>query len=105
MLCTTVWAFASKAQQMGIFASDEHTGRDPDYWRTYRERIRAVTAADVQRVARQYLVPEKMIILVVGNQPEIESGDTEHALTLASLAPHGKMVELPLRDPMTMKMP
>lgn len=98
-------SFASKAQQMGIFASDEHTGRDPDYWRTYRERIRAVTAADVQRVARQYLVPEKMIILVVGNQPDIDLGDPKHPVALASLAPHGKVVELPLRDPMTMKMP
>ena len=37
---------------MAIFASDEYTRRDPAYWTTYRDRIRAVTAADVQRVAR-----------------------------------------------------
>jgi zinc protease len=98
-------AFASKAQQMGIFASDEYTGRDPSYWRTYRERIRAVTAADVQRVAREHIVPEKMILLVVGNLPEIEQGDPKHPVTLASLAPQGRVVDLPLRDPMTMKMP
>lgn len=96
-------SFASKAQAMAIFASDEYTKRDPSYWRTYRDRIRAVTAADVQRVAREHLVPEKMIVLVVGNRAEIDLGDEKHPVTLAGLAPGGKVTTLPLRDPMTMK--
>jgi zinc protease len=96
-------SFASKAQSMAIFASDEYTKRDPSYWATYRDRIRAVTAADVQRVAREHLVPEKMIVLVVGKQAEIDLGDEKHPVTLASLAPGGKVTTLPLRDPMTMK--
>jgi predicted Zn-dependent peptidase len=96
-------SFASKAQSMAIFASDEYTGRDPSYWATYRDRIRAVTAADVQRVAREHLVPEKMVVLVVGRQAEIDLGDEKHEATLAGLAPGGKVVTLPLRDPMTMK--
>jgi len=95
--------FASKAQSMAIFASDEYTKRDPSYWRTYRDRIRAVTAADVQRVAREHLVPEKMVVLVVGKQAEIDLGDEKHPVTLAQLAPGGKVTMLPLRDPMTMK--
>jgi zinc protease len=98
-------SFASKAQSMAIFASDEYTKRDPSYWATYRDRIRAVTAADVQRVAREHLVPEKMIVLVVGKQAEIDLGDEKHPVTLASLAPGGKITTLPLRDPMTMKAP
>jgi zinc protease len=98
-------SFASKAQAMAIFASDEYTGRDPSYWRTYRDRIRAVTAADVLRVARAHLVPERMIVLVVGNQEAIDRGDGKHDVTLAVLAPGGKVTVLPLRDPMTMKMP
>jgi zinc protease len=96
-------SFASKAQSMGIFASDEYTGRDPTYWATYRERIGAVSAADVQRVARAHLSPEKMILLVVGKQAEIDLGDEKHPVTLAQLAPGGKVTMLPLRDPMTMK--
>ena len=96
-------SFASKAQSMAIFASDEYTKRDPAYWATYRDRIRAVTAADVQRVAREHLVPEKMILLVVGKQAEIDLGDEKHPVTLAPLAPGGKVTTLPLRDPMTMK--
>ena len=35
------------AGRWAIFASDEYTRRDPAYWSTYRDRIRAVTAADV----------------------------------------------------------
>jgi zinc protease len=96
-------SFGSKAQSMAIFASDEYTKRDPSYWRTYRDRIRAVTAADVQRVAREHLVPEKMIVLVVGKQAEIDLGDEKHDVTLARLAPGGRVETLPLRDPMTMR--
>jgi predicted Zn-dependent peptidase len=96
-------SFASKAQSMAIFASDEYTRRDAAYWRTYRDRIRAVTASDVQRVAREHLVPEKMVVLVVGQQSEIGLGDEKHKVTLAQLAPGGRITTLPLRDPMTMK--
>jgi hypothetical protein len=56
-------------------------------------------------VAREHLVPEKMIVLVVGNQAEIDRGDEKHPVTLAQLAPGGKVTSLPLRDPMTMKVP
>jgi zinc protease len=96
-------SFASKAQSMGIFAADEYTHRDPTYWPTYRDRIKAVTKADVQRVARTYLVPEKLVMLVVGDQKEIDLGDPAHPVTLKSLAPGGKDATLPLRDPMTMR--
>jgi len=64
-----------------------------------------VTAKDVQRVARTHLLPERMILLVVGNQAAIDRGDEKHAVTLEALAPGGKVTVLPLRDPMTMKMP
>jgi predicted Zn-dependent peptidase len=96
-------SFASKAQSMALFASDEYTRRDPSYWATYRQRIEAVTAADVQRVARTHLVPEKMVVLVVGDQKEIDLGDPKHPVALASLAPGGKVESLPLRDPLTLK--
>lgn len=95
--------FASPAQSMGIFAADEYTRRDPAWWRTYRERIQAVTAADVQRVARQHLDPEQLRILVVGAQAEIAQGDPGHPVRLESLAPGGRVEDLPLRDPLTMQ--
>jgi zinc protease len=97
--------FNSKAQTVGIFAADEYTRRDPNFWQTYRERINAVTAADVQRVAQKYLVPDKMVVLVVGDQKEIDLGDGKHQTSLEALAEGRKVVVLPLRDPLTMKRP
>jgi len=97
--------FSSKAQTVAIFASDEYTHRDPTFWQTYRDRIRAVTAADVQRVAQKYLDPAKMVVLVVGDQKEIDQGDGKHETSLKALAAGRPVVVLPLRDPMTMKRP
>ena len=97
--------FASKAQAMAIFASDEYTRRDPAFWATYRDRIAAVTTADVQRVARVHLLPEKMIMLVVGDQKEIDLGDPAHPASLASLAPGGRVTTLALPDPLTLVRP
>jgi len=97
--------FESKAQAMAIFAADEYTRRDPAFWATYRDRIRAVTAADVQRVAQKHLTPDKLVVLVVGNQKEIDLGDDKVRTTLAEMAAGGHVVTLPLRDPLTMKRP
>ena len=98
-------SFASKAQVAGVLASEEFTGRyltDPQYWKNYRTKVAAVTAEDVQRVAKKYLTLEKLAILVVGNESEIRLGHPDHAVKLTDLAP-GKFTELPLRDPLTMK--
>ena len=97
--------FNSKAQTVAIFAADEYTRRDPAYWQTYRDRIRAVTAADVQRVARKHLSPEKIVVLVVGDQKEIDQGDGKHQTSLEALAEGRPVVTLPLRDPLTMRRP
>jgi predicted Zn-dependent peptidase len=95
--------FASAAQVVGTFAGDEYTHRDPAFWSTYRDRIRAVSREEVQRVARQYLVPEKMTVLVVGDQKEIDLGDPKHPVKLQALAPGGRETTLSTRDPLTMK--
>jgi len=105
LLATFPSSFGSAAQIVGVFAADEFTRRDPSFWTTYRDKVRAVTAADVQRVAREHLVPEKLIVLVVGNQKEIDLGDGVHEASLAALAPGGRQTTLPLRDPLTMKRP
>jgi zinc protease len=42
-----------------------------DYPERYPHLIGQVTAADVQRVARQYLKPDRLIIVTVGNQQKI----------------------------------
>jgi hypothetical protein len=49
-------------------------GLPDDYFNSYIQRVRAVTLADVQRVANRYLDPAKMAILVVGDRKVIEPG-------------------------------
>jgi zinc protease len=51
-------------------------GYPPDYLARYRERIAAVTAADVQRLARAYLRPERQQVIVVG-APDETAGSLE----------------------------
>src|SRR5207247_2590910 len=45
-----------------------------DYFAHYAERINTVTAADVQRVARQYIDPDHFDIVIVGDKSQIEAG-------------------------------
>jgi len=45
-----------------------------DYFSRYVQNIEAVTAADVQRVARKYLQADRVAIVVVGDRKAIEPG-------------------------------
>ncbi len=95
--------FGTKAVVAQVFLGMELTGTPDDYYQTYRDRINAVTAADVQRVAQKYLSSEKAAILVVGGKPaDLEAGDKEHPGKLSEVAKL-PVVKLPLRDPLTMK--
>lgn len=44
----------------------------PDYFADYRQRILAVSTADVDRVAREHLRPERLAIVVVGDANSIQ---------------------------------
>lgn len=97
--------FATRSRTAAVFAADEFTGRyarQPDYWKTWRSRLDGVTRADIQRVARERLHPDKAVILVVGQAEEILKGHPDHPADLKSLA-GGRVTRVPLRDPLTMK--
>ena len=95
-------SFESPASIVGNFASDEYIGRPHSYWDRYRDNIRKVTAADVQRVARTYLQPDKLIFLFVGKWSEMEPGDPNGKASMKDFY-GGQVTHLPLRDPLTLK--
>jgi predicted Zn-dependent peptidase len=47
-------------------------GLGDDYLANYVRRVHAVTPAEVQRVARAYLMPEQMLIVITGDLKQIE---------------------------------
>ncbi|MFM8708544.1 MAG: M16 family metallopeptidase, partial [Planctomycetia bacterium] len=69
--------FESKPKMLGVFVNDEWTKRPADFWKTFRQKVAAVTREDLRRVARKHLDPEKMAILVVGDWEKIAPGDLE----------------------------
>ena len=62
----TVGDIAGKIEEMVIY------GLPADYFSHYVSRILAVTAADVQRVAKKYVDPAKMAIVLVGDRAGLE---------------------------------
>jgi zinc protease len=43
-----------------------------DYFSTYVQKIQAVTIADVERVAKKYVQPDRFAVVVVGDLARIE---------------------------------
>jgi len=57
------------AGQVAILVADELPDDEFDH---YQSRIEAVAKTDVDRVASEYITPEKMAVLVVGDRSQIE---------------------------------
>jgi len=84
------------------FAEEALQGWPEDWWADFREKIQAVTPADVQRCARKYLDLDRLVVLVVGKAGEVLPGDPDHPGALRDVAPL-PFTELPLRDPLTLQ--
>ncbi len=95
--------FGSANQIVSLYARDEFEGRDPERWLAYRDKIREVSADDVRRVAQEYLHPDKLVILVVGNLDDIMDSDPRYAVSFETLGDLS-IKRLPLRDPLTLRL-
>lgn len=74
-----VFNFQDPSQTLSRLMRYEYYGYPADFLFRYQKAVAATTAADVQRVAREYLKPEKIVTLVVGNQTAIKPPLTQLA--------------------------
>jgi zinc protease len=72
ILNSFIFAFDSKDKVLNERMSYEFHGYPPDFLEKYRSGIEKVTAADVGRVAKKYVHPEHLAILVVGNSRDFD---------------------------------
>jgi zinc protease len=74
-----VFNFEDPNQTLSRLMRYEYYGYPADFLFRYQKAVAATTAADVQRVAQQYLKPENLVTLVVGNQTAIQPPLTQLA--------------------------
>ncbi|MDQ6801867.1 MAG: insulinase family protein [Acidobacteriota bacterium] len=67
-----VFTVDSKAKVLNQRQQLEFYGYPADFYEKYQKAIEGVTIADVERVAKKYVHPDQLAILVVGNQKDFE---------------------------------
>ena len=67
-----IFSFSSPAQIVGRQMSLEYYGLPADFLERYRDNVAKVTVDDIQRVARKYLHPDGLTILVVGDEKRFD---------------------------------
>ena len=75
----------------------EFYGYPADYLETYKSAIEKVNIADVTAAAKKYIHPEKLAVLVVGNDSEIKPGLDE--LKMGAIKPIDIAIPRPTRPP------
>ncbi|MEP6766626.1 MAG: pitrilysin family protein [Gemmatimonadaceae bacterium] len=83
--------FETTAAVAGGLANVEIFRLASNYFDTYRDRVRAVTSADVFRVAKEHLDPTRLQIIVVGDPDQIV--EPLKALNFGSITVHNPAVE------------
>jgi zinc protease len=74
-----VFNFQDPSQTLSRLMRYEYYGYPADFLFRYQKAVAATTSTDVQRVAREYLKPENIVTLVVGNQNAIQPPLTQLA--------------------------
>lgn len=65
-------SFQTNGQVLGVLLENEHLGRPDDYYERLPEIYRAIDAGAIDAAARQYLQPENLTIVVVGDRQQID---------------------------------
>ena len=70
---TGVFPIRAETQQglTGLIVSQKMFDLPDDYLDTYRDRVNAVTAEDIKRVANEYITPATLALIIVGDAEDV----------------------------------
>ena len=71
MVGTFALQVSSRGGVLGLLRTMNLHGLSPEFAANYVRNVNALTPADVQRIARTYLDPQKMVIVIVGDRKAI----------------------------------
>jgi len=84
-LNSLVFAFDTKTKTLGRLLNYEYYGYPRDFIQQYQKALEVVTKADVLRVAREHLAPERMAIVAVGKPQDFSKQLATLGMPVASL--------------------
>jgi zinc protease len=77
VLNSFIFNFEDPAQTLSRLLQYDYFGYPADFIFSYQKAVEKTTVKDIQRVAQQYLQPDKLVTMVVGNQTAIKPALTE----------------------------
>lgn len=77
VLNSFIFNYDTKEKVLSAAVRLEFYGYPADFLEKYRDSVERVTTADLERVAKKYIDPSKLAVLVVGNQQEFGTPLTE----------------------------
>lgn len=92
ILNSFVFNFQNPEQTLSRLLRYEYYGYPTDFIFQYQNAVRNVTREDIRRVAQEYLQPDQIVTLVVGNQGEINP-------PLSALSPEVTTVDVSIPTP------
>src|SRR5580658_3789711 len=95
LLTSFLFRYDTRDKVLGERERLEFYGYPADYLETYQSALEKVTVADLTMVAKKYIHPDKLAILVVGNGPEIKPGLNE--LNMGAAHPIDITIPMPAR--------
>jgi len=88
-----VFSFAAPHEVVTQAMRLDFYGYPSGYLKSYRPKIEALTLADIQQAARDHLQPERMSIVLVGNEQEFEAPLSQLKFPLQRLATPAKSAQ------------
>jgi len=79
--------FSSARASMQSLARLEYDGFPADYYDTFRDKFNAVTKEDVLRVAMQYIKPDELSVVIVGDIEACKAGSEKYPGKLDDFGP------------------